>query len=84
MSGSNFLPIESKPGCRSKFIVEAVSKIGFWFNPPEADKCRGGAEFQPGGIHPYFEDLKQVTNKDIGPKNIFEIASKKKPRQFNQ
>ncbi len=52
---------------------------------------RGGAEFQPGGILEYFEDLrptkrigsdgpsrnagKRGTNKDIGPKGIFEIAS---------
>jgi hypothetical protein len=36
---------------------------------------RGGAEFQPGGILEYFEDLKRGTNKDIGPKDIFEIAS---------
>jgi hypothetical protein len=25
-------------------IPEAISKKGFWFNPPEADKDRGGAE----------------------------------------
>jgi hypothetical protein len=37
---------------------------------------RGGAEFQTGGILEYFEDLKRGTNKDIGPKDIFEIASK--------
>ena len=35
----------------------------------------GGAEFQTGGILQYFEDLKRGTNKDTGPKNIFEIAS---------
>jgi hypothetical protein len=40
---------------------------------------RGGAEFHTGGIHQYFEDLKRGTNKDIGPKDIFEIASKKNP-----
>jgi hypothetical protein len=37
---------------------------------------RGGAEFQTGGILEYFEDLKRGTNKDIGPKDIFEIASR--------
>jgi RND family efflux transporter MFP subunit len=37
---------------------------------------RGGAEFQTGGILEYFEDLKLGTNKAIGPKDIFEIASK--------
>jgi chemotaxis methyl-accepting protein methylase len=52
---------------------------------------RGGAEFsrgagfpvrsnsfcesQTGGILEYFEELKRGTNKDIGPKDIFEIAS---------
>jgi ribosomal protein L11 methyltransferase len=36
---------------------------------------RGGAEFKTAGILPYFEDFKRGTNKDIGPKDIFEIAS---------
>ncbi len=36
---------------------------------------RGGAEFQTGGILLYVEDLKRGTNKDIGPKDIFETAS---------
>ena len=36
---------------------------------------RGGAEFQPTGILEYFEDLKRGINKEIGPKDIFEIAS---------
>jgi hypothetical protein len=36
---------------------------------------RGGAEFQTGGILLYVEDLKQGTNKDIGPKDIFEMGS---------
>jgi hypothetical protein len=36
---------------------------------------RGGAEFQTAGILLYVEDLKRGTNKDIGPKDIFEIAS---------
>jgi hypothetical protein len=36
---------------------------------------RGGAEFQTGGILLYVEDLKRGTNKDIEPKDIFEIAS---------
>jgi hypothetical protein len=38
---------------------------------------RGGAVFQTGGILQYFEDLKQGTNKEFGPKDFFEIASKK-------
>jgi hypothetical protein len=36
---------------------------------------RGGAEFQTAGIRLYVEDLKRGTNKDIGPKDIFEGAS---------
>ena len=36
---------------------------------------RGGAEFQTAGILQYVEDLKRGTNKDIGPKDIFEMAS---------
>jgi hypothetical protein len=42
--------------------LEAISKIGFWFNPPEADKDCGGAEFQTAGILLYVEDLKRGTN----------------------
>jgi hypothetical protein len=37
---------------------------------------RGGNAFQTGGIHLYVEDLKRGTNKDIGPKDIFEMTSK--------
>ena len=36
---------------------------------------RGGAEFKTAGILLYVEDLKRGTNKDIGPKNIFEMGS---------
>jgi len=43
---------------------------------------RGGAEFQIGGILVYFEDLKRGTNKEIGPKDIFEITSNKMPRHI--
>ena len=55
---------------------------------------RGGAEFlplrgtshlipkslwvEPGGILLYVEDFKRGTNKELGPKDIFEIGSKKK------
>ena len=35
---------------------------------------RDGAEFQTAGILLYVEDLKRGTNKDIGPKGIFEMA----------
>jgi hypothetical protein len=37
---------------------------------------RGGVEFQPAGILQYFEDLKRGSNKEIGPKDFFEITSK--------
>jgi hypothetical protein len=36
---------------------------------------RGGDKFQTAGILEYFEDWKRGTNIDIGPKDIFEIAS---------
>jgi hypothetical protein len=36
---------------------------------------RGGAEFKTGGILLYVEDFKHGTNKDIGPKDIFEMGS---------
>jgi hypothetical protein len=36
---------------------------------------RGGAKFQTGGILLYVEDLKRGSNKDIGPKDIFEMGS---------
>jgi hypothetical protein len=38
---------------------------------------RGGAEFKTGGILLYVEDFKRGSNKDIGPKDIFELGSKK-------
>jgi hypothetical protein len=37
---------------------------------------RDGAEFKTAGILLYVEDLKRGTNKDIGPKDIFEMASR--------
>ena len=36
---------------------------------------RGGAEFKTGGILMYVENFKRGTNKDIGPKDIFEMGS---------
>jgi hypothetical protein len=41
---------------------------------------RGGAEFKTAGILLYVEDLKRGTNKDIGPKDIFEMASNHQSR----
>jgi len=37
---------------------------------------RGGAEFQTAGILLVVEDLKRGTNKDMRPKDIFEMGSK--------
>ena len=37
---------------------------------------QGGLVFQPGGILSYFEELKREPNAEIGPKDIFEKASK--------
>jgi len=45
---------------------------------------RGGAEFQTAGILLYVEDLKRGTNKDIGPKDIFEMGSNKAPTIYRQ
>jgi hypothetical protein len=39
---------------------------------------RGGAEFQTAGNLLVVEDLKRGTNKDIGPKDIFEMGSNEK------
>jgi len=36
---------------------------------------RGGAEFKTAGNLLVVEDLKQGTNKDMGPKDIFKISS---------
>jgi len=38
---------------------------------------RGGAEFKTAGNLLVVEDLKRGTNKDIGPKDIFEMGSRK-------
>jgi hypothetical protein len=38
-------------------------------------QVRGGAEFKTAGIFKYFEDFKRGSNKKIGPKDFFEIAS---------
>jgi hypothetical protein len=36
---------------------------------------QGGTKVQPAGILKYFEELKRDPNAEIGPKDIFEIAS---------
>jgi hypothetical protein len=45
-------------------MVEAVSKIGFWANPPEADKNRGGAECETDGAAVTATDGAAVTATD--------------------
>jgi hypothetical protein len=39
---------------------------------------QGGAKIQPSGILKYSEELKRGPNTEIGPKDIFEMASKKR------
>jgi len=36
---------------------------------------QGGTEIQPAGILKYSEELKRGPNTEVGPKDIFEIAS---------
>jgi hypothetical protein len=52
------------------YTLEAFSKIGFWF------KIAAGPGFKPQVRLRRIEDLKRGTNKDIEPKDIFEMASK--------
>jgi hypothetical protein len=40
-------------------------------------QVRGGAELKAAGILMYFEDFKRGTNKEIGLKDFFEIASRR-------
>jgi hypothetical protein len=49
--------------------IEGISKIGFWF------KIAAGPGFKPEAYLKYAEDLKRGTNKDIEPKDIFEMPS---------
>ena len=45
---------------------------------------QGRTEFQTTGILTYVEDLKRGSNTEIGPKDIFEIASKNVARSIRQ
>jgi hypothetical protein len=56
-------------GHSKKGLLEAISKIGFWF------KIAAWPSFKPEVRLRRIEDLKRGTNKDIGPKDIFEMAS---------
>jgi hypothetical protein len=49
--------------------LEPISKIGFWF------KIAAEPSFKPEVRLRRIEDLKRDTNKDIGPKDIFEMGS---------
>jgi hypothetical protein len=40
-------------------------------------QVQGGPEFQPPDILKYFEELKRGSNKEIGAKDFFEMASDK-------
>jgi hypothetical protein len=81
MGWMNFLTIKK---------LEAISKIGFWFKIPSSPKGfaetrAAGPSFKPQVRLRRIEDLKRGTNKDIGPKDIFEVASIllfKSQRQF--
>jgi len=53
--------------------LEAIAKIGFWF------QIAAGPSFKPQATLLVVEDLKRGTNKEMGPKDIFEIASTYKP-----
>jgi hypothetical protein len=59
--------------------LEAISKLGFWFKIPSSPKGfagtrAAGPSFKPQVRLRLIEDLKRGTNKDIGPKDIFERA----------
>ena len=49
--------------------LEPISKIGFWF------KIAAGPSLKPQATLAVVEDLKRGTNKDIEPKDIFEMGS---------
>jgi len=57
--------------CRAFFYVEPISKIGFWF------KIKAGPRFNPQAYFKYSEELKLGPNTEVGPKDFFEMASRK-------
>jgi hypothetical protein len=46
-------------------ILEAISKIGFWF------KIKAGPRFNPQAYFKSSEELKRRPNTEIGPKDFF-------------
>jgi hypothetical protein len=57
--GHRFAPVLSASHLKNRILVQD----------------RGGAEFKTAGILLYVEDFKRGSNKDIGPKDIFELGS---------
>jgi hypothetical protein len=65
--------------CRAFFYEEPISKIGFWF------KIKAGPRFNPPRlltgsstrILKYSGELKLGPNTEVGPKDFFEMASRK-------
>jgi|GEM_PF-1833861 hypothetical protein len=65
--------------------LEPFSKVGFWFKLAAGPSFPALRDFpsdqiffvgrKPQAYCSYVEDLKRDTNKDIGPKDIFEIGS---------
>jgi hypothetical protein len=51
------------------WFPEAISKNGFWF------KVAADASCKPESYSWYFEELQRAPNKEIGPKDFFELAS---------
>jgi hypothetical protein len=82
------LPVWFTRGLQVQHLVP-ISKIGCWFKIPSSPrKKRGFAEtgaagpgFKPEVRLRRIEDLKRGTNKDIGPKGIFEMGAIKIPRK---
>jgi len=50
-------------------LLEAISKIGFWF------KIKAGSRFNQQAYFKYSEELKRGPNTEIGPKDFFEMVS---------
>ena len=50
-------------------MLEAISKIGFWF------KIKEGPRFNPQAYFKYSEELKRGPKTEIGPKDFFEMVS---------
>jgi hypothetical protein len=58
-------------------IIELKKNLRNHLKNSILEQDRGGAAIQTAGILKYVEDLKRGSNKDIGPKGIFEMVSKR-------